>query len=61
VESVPGLLFLAAAGTTFIATGALRLPRWARLRGKQMDALAAQIAGRSAPAADRSIRPGESS
>jgi len=27
-----------------IANGALRLPRWARLRGRQMDALAAEVA-----------------
>ncbi|HXE84117.1 MAG TPA: hypothetical protein VN513_12380 [Gemmatimonadales bacterium] len=51
VESVPGLLFLAAAGTTFIATGALRLPRWARLRGKQMEALAAQAIAETAAGA----------
>src|SRR5262245_7138940 len=50
VESIPGLLFLLGAGTVFIASGALRLPRWARLRGRQMDALAAQaIGGAAAP------------
>ena len=44
VEAIPGMTFLVAAGAGFIASGALRLPRWARLRSRQMDALAAQIA-----------------
>ena len=43
-DAVPGILFLLAAGVGMIASGVLRLPRWARLRGRQMDALAAQIA-----------------
>ena len=42
-EAMPGLAFLFVAGVGFIATGALRLPRWARLRQKQMEALAAQV------------------
>jgi hypothetical protein len=54
-EAMGGIGFLLAAGTLFIATGALRLPRWARLRGRQMDALAAQVAGTS----DRSISQGQ--
>jgi hypothetical protein len=50
-DAMSGILFLCTAGTLFMASGALRLPRWARLRGKQMDALAAHaIAGTAAPA-----------
>jgi hypothetical protein len=47
VHVVPGMLFLGVAGLGMIANGAVRLPRWARLRGKQMDELAANVA--SAP------------
>lgn len=54
-QAMGGIGFLLAAGALFIATGALRLPSWARLRGKQMDALAAQVAGTS----DRSLSPGQ--
>jgi len=43
-DAIPGLAFLLAASTTLIVTGALRLPRWARLRERQMEALAQQIA-----------------
>lgn len=50
-DSMSGILFLCAAGTLLVANGALRLPRWARLRGRQMEALAAQaIAENAAPA-----------
>jgi hypothetical protein len=42
-DSLSGILFLAAVGTAMIASGALRLPGWARLRGRQMDAIAAQM------------------
>ncbi len=50
-DAIPGIVFLFAIGVGMIASGALRLPKWARLRGRQMDALAAQIAssGSSAP------------
>lgn len=41
--AMPGIALLAAAGVGMIASGALRLPRWARLRERQMEALAAQI------------------
>ena len=44
-DAVPGIALLLTMGVGMIANGALRLPRWARLRGRQMDALAAQIAG----------------
>jgi len=46
-DTMPEIVLLLAAGMAMIVNGALRLPRWARLRGRQMDALAAQIA--SAP------------
>jgi len=46
-DAIPEIVLLLAAGMAMIVNGALRLPRWARLRGRQMDALAAQIA--SAP------------
>ena len=45
-EAVPGVALLAAVGAGMIASGALRLPRWARLRSRQMEALAAQVAER---------------
>ena len=48
--ALPGIGFLVAAGSVMIASGALRLPRWARLRQRQMDALAAQMAAPPAPA-----------
>lgn len=40
---MPGLALLLTAGVAMIASGALRLPRWARLRGRQMESLAAQV------------------
>ena len=43
-DAIPGIVLLLATGMAMIVNGALRLPRWARLRGRQMDALAAQIA-----------------
>lgn len=43
-DAMPGIALLFAAGVAMIANGALRLPRWARLRGRQMDALAAEVA-----------------
>ena len=39
-----GIGFIASAGLGMIASGALRLPRWARLRGRQMEAIATQVA-----------------
>jgi hypothetical protein len=45
-DAMPGVAFLFAAGVGMIANGALRLPGWARLRGHQMDALAAEVANR---------------
>ena len=43
-DAMSGIALLSAAGVAMIANGALRLPRWARLRGRQMDALAAEVA-----------------
>src|SRR5881394_2288837 len=50
VSAVPGMAFLFFSGAGFIASGALRLPRWARLRERQMEVLAAQVAGPPPPA-----------
>lgn len=49
--AIPGLSVLAAGGAAFIASGALRLPRWARIRQEQMDALASQVAASTPPGA----------
>ena len=43
-DAIPEIVLLLAAGMAMIVNGALRLPGWARLRGRQMDALAAQMA-----------------
>src|SRR3989442_5021293 len=43
-EAIPGIALMAAAGAGMIASGALRLPRWARLRERQMEALATRVA-----------------
>jgi hypothetical protein len=43
-EAAYGLAVLAVMGTSMIVSGALRLPRWARLRSRQMEALAAEVA-----------------
>lgn len=47
--SLPGVAMFAAMGMAMLANGALRLPAWARLRGKQMDAIAADVATASDP------------
>ncbi len=43
VDAAPAIVSLATIGAVFIANGALRLPRWARLRRRQMDDVAAQL------------------
>jgi len=53
-DGMPGIVFLLAAGVAMILNGALRLPGWARVRGRQMDALAAQIASSTAQPRDGS-------
>src|SRR6266446_7588382 len=42
-DAMSGIALMAAAGVGMIVSGALRLPRWARLRERQMEALAARI------------------
>jgi len=42
-EAMSGIALMAAAGVGMIVSGALRLPRWARLRERQMEALAARV------------------
>jgi hypothetical protein len=43
-KAVPGVAFMLLAGAGMIANGALRLPRWARIRRRQMETLAEQVA-----------------
>ena len=43
-EAVYGLGVLAVMGTSMVVGGALRLPRWARLRSRQMETLAERVA-----------------
>lgn len=43
-HAAPGVAMLGLAGLGMIANGAARLPSWARLRGRQMDELAAEVA-----------------
>lgn len=61
----PSMAILGVAGVGLIANGALRLPRWARLRGRQMEALAAEAAsateeGRASEASELSDDRGAS-
>ena len=42
--AMTGIGFMAVAGLGMIASGALRLPGWARLRGRQMEAIATKVA-----------------
>jgi hypothetical protein len=46
-DAASGVALMAAAGVGMIASGALRLPRWARLRERQMEALAARVTASS--------------
>src|SRR5712691_5884331 len=43
-DAIPGLVIPFLAGVAMIVSGAVRLPRWARLRERQMEALAAKVA-----------------
>jgi hypothetical protein len=43
-HALPGIGFLLLAGLGMVANGALRLPGWARLRGRQMDGITAGLA-----------------
>jgi hypothetical protein len=42
-HALPAVGIMAGAGVVMIANGALRLPGWARLRGRQMESLAAKV------------------
>ncbi len=42
--AMTGIGFMAVAGLGMIASGALRLPAWAKLRGRQMEAIATKVA-----------------
>jgi len=44
VGAAPGIGFLLVMGLGMFANGALRLPSWARLRGRQMEAISARLA-----------------
>lgn len=48
-DAVPGMALMVFAGLGMITSGAVRLPRWARLRERQMEALAAKVALRNDP------------
>ena len=43
-DALPGVLAFALLGAGTMAIGAIRLPGWARLRGRQMDEIAARVA-----------------
>jgi hypothetical protein len=43
-SSLPGVLLLATTGLGLFASTAFQLPAWARLRGRQMDAIASRVA-----------------
>jgi len=43
-HAVPGIVFLALAGLGMFANGALRVPRWARLRARQMESIGPPLA-----------------
>lgn len=48
-EATSGIALLSLIGTGMLASGALRLPSWARRRSRQMEALAAQVAAPTGP------------
>jgi hypothetical protein len=56
-----GIAFLSLAGLGMIASGALRLPGWARLRGRQMETIATRVAIPPSPATRPPELPPESS
>jgi hypothetical protein len=53
--AVPGIALLLVTGLGLFANSALRLPSWARLRGRQMEAIAARLA---LPAGPPPLPPG---
>jgi hypothetical protein len=50
-DATTGIAILTGAGAAAIANGALRLPSWARLRGRQMEAITTQLALEAGPGA----------
>ena len=57
-DAMPGIAFLFLTGVVMITSGAVRLPRWARLRGRQMEAIAAQVAPPRTPRTPPPPSPG---
>ena len=49
-HGAPGIAFLGVVGLGMMANGIFRIPRWAKLRGNQMEALAAGVAASSSTA-----------
>jgi hypothetical protein len=47
--ALPGITILSLFGIAAIANGALRLPGWARLRARQMEAITTQLALETSP------------
>jgi len=50
--AISGIALLAIAGIGVFATGAFRLTSWARLRGRQMESIAARLASPSTSSLD---------
>jgi hypothetical protein len=55
--ALPGIALLSMVGLGMVANGALRVPGWARLRGRQMDSLGAGLAFGKGPQPPASPRP----
>jgi hypothetical protein len=53
MDVIPAIVLFYGAGVGMIANGALRLPAWARLRGRQMEAIAARVAASGTTAGER--------
>jgi hypothetical protein len=43
-HALPGIALLSVVGLGMVGNGAFRVPGWARLRGRQMDSIAAGLA-----------------
>jgi hypothetical protein len=55
--ALPGIILLSMVGLGMVANGALRVPAWARLRGRQMDSLGAGLAFGKGPQPPTSAGP----
>ena len=53
VQTLPEVLTWVAAGLAAIGVGAIQLPRWARLRGRQMEEIALRLSVKQVTAGDR--------